>query len=78
MTPVTVETQVQRTTRRTVKLTSGQVENIVKRWAIANHGFTNAADVESYASFDGVFDGMALSETTTSFDDDTDTPIEGD
>lgn len=57
------------TTRRVMELTAGQVESTVKRWAILNHGFSDAVKIESYASFDGLFSGMELVETHTETDE---------
>lgn len=75
MTPVTVSVSVQRTETRTMELTAEQCENIIRRWAQKNHGFSDRVEIESNASFDGMFSGMTLTEKTTSYEDSDDTPI---
>lgn len=76
MTPVTVSVSVQRTETRTMELTAEQCENIVRRWAQKNHGFSDRVEVESDTSHDGLFRGMTLTDKTTSYEDSDDTPVE--
>jgi hypothetical protein len=67
-----------KTTTRTVDIPADQVETIVRKWAIANLGFTNP-DVSTYCTYsDGDFAGVVLNEVTTEDLEDDDTPIKGD
>jgi hypothetical protein len=54
-----------KSTTRTVDIPADQVETIVRKWAIANLGFTNP-DVSTYCTYsDGDFAGVVLNEVTT-------------
>ena len=55
---------------------ASQVENIIRHWAIHEHGFTDAVEVESHASFDSLFIGITLEETSTVYTDPDDTVVE--
>lgn len=67
MTPERVTIETRTTYTRSLQLNAEQVENIVKRWAMKHHGFSDTVAVESEASRDGLFEGITLTETTVTF-----------
>ena len=75
MTPIKTITTTRKTTL-SMTLGAGQVEAIVRDWAIKKYGFTTAVDVESRASHGAYFDCITLNETRTE-DVNTANPYEG-
>ena len=75
MTPVKVVVQVQKTTVRTMDLTAEQVENVVRRWARREHGFSERVEVESDTSHDGLFRGMSVTDRSVETYDNEDTEV---
>jgi hypothetical protein len=49
---------------RTLELDATQVEGIVRLWALEHAGFTDP-HIETACSWDGMFSGMTLTETTS-------------
>lgn len=75
MTPEKVTISVQITRKRELELSASQVENIIKRWAIAHHGFSDRAEVYSDTGQVGLFRGITLTETTSEYRDSDDTEV---
>lgn len=72
-----VNVQTQSTTQRTLELDDEQVQDVLTQWARKEHGFddVDAIDVFFDVAFDGLFKGVTISETFTTFADDSDTSV---